>query len=123
MVEKIKSKTLKLDLLKRMNNVIFHRGPDQDGTFLEYLDSISIGMTMRRLSIIDISKPDKYLINSWDKKHILKEAFKGYFPKGFLDKSKKGFGVPVGDWLRGGLKNELLSYIEKPYLEDQAIFN
>ena len=44
--------------------------------------------------------PDSYLINGWDKKHLLKEAFKEYFPKGFLNKSKKGFGVPVGDWLR-----------------------
>jgi asparagine synthase (glutamine-hydrolysing) len=44
--------------------------------------------------------PDSYLINGWDKKHILKEAFKDYFPKDFLNKSKKGFGVPVGDLRR-----------------------
>lgn len=67
--------------------------------------------------------PESYLINGWDKKHILKEAFKQYFPDKFLDKSKKGFGVPVGDWLRTDLKNELLSYIEKEFLEDQNIFN
>jgi hypothetical protein len=29
-------------------------------------------------------------------KHILKESFKEYFPK-ILNKSKKGFGVPVGN--------------------------
>lgn len=67
--------------------------------------------------------PESYLVNGWDKKHILKEAFKQYFPDKFLDKSKKGFGVPVGDWLRTELKNELLSYIEKEFLEDQNIFN
>lgn len=67
--------------------------------------------------------PESYLINGWDKKHILKEAFKQYFPDKFLDKSKKGFGVPVGDWLRTDLKNELLSYIEKEFIEDQNIFN
>lgn len=33
--------------------------------------------------------PEKYLINGWDKKHILKESFKDYFPKDFLNKSKK----------------------------------
>jgi asparagine synthase (glutamine-hydrolysing) len=66
--------------------------------------------------------PENYLINGWDKKHILKESFKNYFPKDFLNKSKKGFGVPVGDWLKAGLKNELLSYIDKSFIEKQNIF-
>lgn len=67
--------------------------------------------------------PESYLLNGWDKKHILKEAFKDYFPKGFLDKSKKGFGVPVGDWLRTSLKSELESYIDPKFIEKQDIFN
>ena len=66
--------------------------------------------------------PENFLMKGWDKKHILKESFKHYFPKDFLDKSKKGFGVPVGDWLRANLKNELLLYIDKNYLEKQNIF-
>jgi asparagine synthase (glutamine-hydrolysing) len=66
--------------------------------------------------------PDSYLINGWDKKHILKEAFKEYFPKDFLNKSKKGFGVPVGDWLRSELRSELLSYIDKVFIIKQNIF-
>jgi asparagine synthase (glutamine-hydrolysing) len=66
--------------------------------------------------------PDSYLINGWDKKHVLKEAFKEYFPKGFLNKSKKGFGVPVGDWLRSDLRSDLLSYIDKSFLDKQKIF-
>lgn len=66
--------------------------------------------------------PDSYLINGWDKKHVLKEAFKEYFPKGFLNKSKQGFGVPVGDWLRSDLRAELLSYIDKSFIAKQKIF-
>ena len=65
---------------------------------------------------------NEYLIKGMDKKHILKEAFKDYFPDGFLNKSKKGFGVPVGDWLRGNLKSELLSFIDKSFIESQNIF-
>lgn len=66
--------------------------------------------------------PNNYLIKGFDKKHILKEAFKEHFPNDFLNKSKKGFGVPVGDWLKSDLKNELLSYIEKSFIMDQNIF-
>ena len=69
------------------------------------------------------SLPESYLLKGWDKKHILKEAFKHEFPEGFLDKSKKGFVVPVGDWLREGLRKELESYIDTKFLEEQAIFN
>jgi asparagine synthase (glutamine-hydrolysing) len=69
------------------------------------------------------SLPEKYLIKGWNKKRILKEAFEKEFPEGFLEKSKKGFVVPVGDWLRSGLKQELETYIDSKFLEIQAIFN
>lgn len=66
--------------------------------------------------------PEEYLIKGWDKKHILKEAFKEEFPKDFLNKSKSGFGVPVGDWLKSKLRKELVSYIEPDKLKKQSIF-
>ncbi|HIE45192.1 MAG TPA: asparagine synthetase B, partial [Flavobacteriaceae bacterium] len=44
-------------------------------------------------------------------------------PNQFLDLSKQGFGVPVGDWLRGKLKSELESYTEKEFIDKQDIFN
>lgn len=69
------------------------------------------------------SLPENYLLKGWSKKHILKEAFKHEFPDGFLEKSKKGFVVPVGDWLRLSLKAELLNYIETWFLNEQGIFN
>lgn len=67
--------------------------------------------------------PENYLLQGWDKKHLLKEAYKKYFPAGFLDKKKKGFGVPVGQWLRSELKSELQSYGEKDFILKQNIFN
>lgn len=67
--------------------------------------------------------PEEFLMNGWNKKYILKEAFKKHFPEGFLEKTKSGFGVPIGDWLRSSLKIELLNYIEFSFLESQQIFN
>ena len=67
--------------------------------------------------------PENYLINKGSKKFILKESFIEHFPEGFLNKSKKGFGVPVGDWLRGVMRIELTSYIDKEFIEKQGIFN
>lgn len=77
----------------------------------------------RELFEFTMCLPETYLLKKWSKKHILKEAFKEVFPEGFLEKSKQGFGVPVGDWLRSGLKQELLRYTELTLLKQQGIFN
>lgn len=77
----------------------------------------------RELFEFTMTLPEDYLIKKWSKKHILKEAFKDDFPEGFLEKSKQGFGVPVGDWLREGLRQELEHYIDLSFLKQQAIFN
>ena len=69
------------------------------------------------------SLPEQYLMKGWDKKYILKESFADKFLPGFLDKTKQGFGVPVGNWLRASLKSELESYIDIKFLETQNIFN
>ncbi|QCW99654.1 asparagine synthase (glutamine-hydrolyzing) [Aggregatimonas sangjinii] len=67
--------------------------------------------------------PDNYLMKGWNKKYILKEAFKKDFPDEFLEKSKQGFNIPVGDWLRSSLRAELESFIDVAFLESQNIFN
>jgi asparagine synthase (glutamine-hydrolysing) len=69
------------------------------------------------------SLPSNYLIKNGSKKHILKESFKDVFPPNFLEKSKKGFGVPVGDWLRTILKDELMFLCNKSFVTDQNLFN
>jgi asparagine synthase (glutamine-hydrolysing) len=67
--------------------------------------------------------PENFLMKGWNKKHILKEAFKDQFPNEFLERSKQGFGSPVGNWLKSSLKNELESYIDEKWLTEQGLFN
>jgi asparagine synthase (glutamine-hydrolysing) len=66
--------------------------------------------------------PDSFLIDGNSKKKILKDAFSCYFPKGFFEQSKKGFGVPVGDWFREELKLEILSFVNKNFVIEQNLF-
>ncbi|MCF1421965.1 asparagine synthase (glutamine-hydrolyzing) [Mangrovimonas futianensis] len=68
------------------------------------------------------SLPSSFLLNGWNKKHILKETFKSEFPEGFLEKSKQGFVVPVGDWLRSSLKKEVAHYVSNEFLNKQDVF-
>lgn len=69
------------------------------------------------------SLPENYLIKGNNKKYILKKAFEKYFPENFLEKSKQGFGVPVGDWLRTNMRAELESYINHSFLQKQGLFS
>lgn len=67
--------------------------------------------------------PHEFKYYRGHKKHILKDIAFDYIPKELLDRPKVGFGVPLDKWLRGPLKEQLLSYSEKDYLERQGIFN
>lgn len=69
------------------------------------------------------SLPEKYLINGREKKWLLRKAFEKDFPINFLNASKHGFGIPVGNWLRTHLKNEVAKYSCKRLIKDQGIFN
>lgn len=67
--------------------------------------------------------PHKFKYNKGDKKHILKDIAYDYIPRELLERPKVGFGVPLDKWLRGPLKEQLLAYSEKDYLEQQGIFD
>ena len=69
------------------------------------------------------SLPQDWHIHKGEKKHLLKSAFKPYFPDHFFDQPKKGFNVPVGDWLRTAFKRELIQFSEADRLIKQGIFS
>jgi asparagine synthase (glutamine-hydrolysing) len=49
--------------------------------------------------------PAKWKVPRWQSKYIFKEAIRPLFPKGFLDRPKMGFSVPVGEWFKGEWKS------------------
>lgn len=67
--------------------------------------------------------PHAYKYAAGDKKHILKEIAYDYIPKELLDRPKVGFGVPLDKWLRGPLKERLLSYADPALLKRQNLFD
>lgn len=77
----------------------------------------------RRIVNFAMNLEDRLKINGRNKKLILKEAFKDILPKDTLKFKKAGFGVPVDYWFRNELKGELMSFIDKDFLEKQGIFN
>lgn len=56
--------------------------------------------------------PNEFLLAGKSGKRVLKTLLERYVPKHYIDRPKRGFGVPVAAWLRGPLRawaEELLS--------------
>ena len=50
-------------------------------------------------------------------KHLLKEAFKGWLPPGFMDRGKMGFSAPMPGWLR----HELAPMLRERLLDEKRL--
>jgi len=67
--------------------------------------------------------PDGYLIDGNNKKRILKDTFKNLLPDNFFNAPKSGFEIPVGDWFRGEMKQEINQILSVENLEQHNLLN
>ncbi|QDT73347.1 XrtA/PEP-CTERM system amidotransferase [Lacipirellula limnantheis] len=56
-------------------------------------------------------------------KFILKKAFESRLSNTTLYRPKKGFSIPLANWLRGPLKQRLLDCVDSPHILESRIFN
>lgn len=66
--------------------------------------------------------PQQFKYRNFSKKYILKDLTFEMVPKSLLDRPKKGFGVPLADWMRNKLHGKLLRYADARILKKQGIF-
>ena len=67
--------------------------------------------------------PSKYKINTKNTKIIFKDTFRDLIPKELFNASKKGFGVPIGEWFKHELRDDLIRVLDPEKIETQGIFN
>jgi asparagine synthase (glutamine-hydrolysing) len=60
--------------------------------------------------------PSDLKYKNGEKKYLLKKIAHKYIPKEMLNRPKKGFGVPVNEWLKTDLKDYLFYYINEEQL-------
>jgi len=56
-------------------------------------------------------------------KYILRKILYKHVPKELVDRPKKGFVVPLNDWLKGDLYPLLMDYLNEDKLKREGIFN
>lgn len=79
---------VKVDIASMLNSLEC-RSPFLDHCLMEFVASL----------------PSEFKLKGFIKKYILKKAFNKKIPKEIIKRRKMGFGVPVGAWFKGDLKN------------------
>ncbi len=67
--------------------------------------------------------PSSYKLRGQEGKYILKKSLEPHLPNDVLYRPKMGFGVPIGKWFRGPLKDRLKANLVEGGLADTGLFN
>lgn len=67
--------------------------------------------------------PLKHKVRGAKGKVPLREILYKYVPKKLIERPKTGFGIPVAEWLRGGLRSWAEQLIDKDRLKDEGFFD
>ena len=97
---------VKVDRASMMNSLEV-RAPFLDYRLVEYAASL----------------PERFKLKGFTSKYILKKLASKYLPKQIIDRPKKGFGIPLTEWLGAELKPMMLDLLSKEQIDRQGIFD
>jgi asparagine synthase (glutamine-hydrolysing) len=83
------------------------RVPLLNNELVEYATALPLGMKLR----------------GWRSKYLLRRALRGVLPARVLSRRKKGFGIPVAEWFRGPLREQLLDVLSEERVRREGFFD
>jgi asparagine synthase (glutamine-hydrolysing) len=91
--------------------------------------SMAVGLEARaplldhRVLELAWSLPRGYLYDGQTGKRVLRDLLTRYVPRSLIDRPKRGFSVPVKEWLVGPLRDWVEDLISEKTLREQGIFD
>lgn len=91
--------------------------------------SMAVGLEARvpfldhRLVEFSWRVPTPYKVREGQGKWLLRKFLYRHVPREIMERPKKGFGVPIGEWLRGPLREWAESLLEERKLRSQGLFD
>jgi asparagine synthase (glutamine-hydrolysing) len=67
--------------------------------------------------------PEDVKIRGGRLKHAMKAALSDLIPRDILERKKRGFGTPMGAWLKGDLAPMMHDLLSEPSIEARGLFN
>ncbi len=117
------------DIVERMQNLDTRLYLAED--ILTKVDRASMAVSLevrapfldRRVAEYAASLPAHYKLRGRKTKYILKHAVAGLLPPFVTRRSKKGFGVPVAEWLKGKLRPLARDLLSPERVRRAGVFN
>lgn len=76
-----------------------------------------------RVAQFAASLPIEYKLRGSQGKYILKKAVEPLLPREILQRPKKGFGIPIAEWLKGRLNPLMHDLLAEKRLREQGLFD
>lgn len=67
--------------------------------------------------------PEQVLVRNGVSKWILRQVLDRYVPRELVERPKAGFGIPVGQWLRGDLREWAEHLLDEKTIREQGILD
>ena len=100
------------DMLKKVDHMCMAHNLEVRCPFLDY-----------RLVEFAFSLPSEYKISAKTSKRILRDAFRGMLPDPVFERPKRGFEVPLTQWLLQDLKEVIDEKLDPDRIRAQGYFN
>lgn len=89
------------------------------------MNSLEVRAPFLDTKVVDLANrmPTSFKFKGLMRKFILKKLMEGKLPKNIIYRKKKGFGIPVGEWIREGLKPLVLDLLGRKSIDRMEFFN
>ena len=122
-------KSLSLESLQRMADLNIKLWLENDSNVKVDRASMAFGVEVRSpfldYRIIEFARtlPVSYRFEKGKRKKILRDILNEYIPQEIFDVPKKGFSIPIGDWFKNELKEDLILHLNDDFLNKMDFLN